>query len=79
MHVVLLQRLNMGGVRAQAVFGDDHFEVGMIPTKLGNETLGGVSLTIIFLSAILLDNQNDCEKASRIGGEILRSSASTQR
>jgi hypothetical protein len=56
MHVMLVKRLHMRGIRTQAVFGDDHLEVGVIPAKLGDETLGGVALAIIFLGAVLFDN-----------------------
>lgn len=55
-HVVLLQGLNMRGIRTEAIFGDDHLEMGVIPTKFADETLGRVALAIIFLGAILLDN-----------------------
>src|SRR5688500_13577429 len=57
MHVMLLQGLNMRGIRTQAVFSDDHFEMGVILTKFGDKTLGGVALAIIFLGAILFDNR----------------------
>jgi hypothetical protein len=43
-------------MRAQTVFGDDDFELEVILTKLGDKTPGSVTLTIIFLAAILLDN-----------------------
>src|SRR5918993_214420 len=33
-HVVLLQGLNMRGIRTQAVFGDNHLEMGVVLTKL---------------------------------------------
>ena len=42
-HVVLLQGLNMRGIRTEAIFGDDHLEMGVILTKLADETLGGVA------------------------------------
>jgi hypothetical protein len=57
MHGVRLQRFNMGGIRTQAVFGDNHLEMGVILTKLGDEALGRVALAIIFLRAIVLDNR----------------------
>ena len=47
----------MGCIRAQAVFRDDDFEVGVILTKLGDEAFGRVALAIIFLGAILFDNR----------------------
>src|SRR5688572_21055928 len=56
-HVVLLQGLNMRGIRTEAIFGDDHLEMGVILRKLADETLGHVALAIIFLGAILLDDR----------------------
>src|SRR5262245_45791058 len=47
----------MRGIRAQAVFRDDDFAVGVILTKLGDETLRRVALAIVFLGAILFDNR----------------------
>src|ERR687892_168722 len=47
----------MRGIRAQTVFRDDDLEVGVIPAKLGDETLGGVAFAVIFLAAILFDNR----------------------
>src|SRR5919112_3709002 len=46
----------MGGIRAEAVFGDNHLKMGMILTKLGDEAFGRVALAIIFLGTILFDN-----------------------
>src|SRR5688572_29889892 len=47
----------MGGIRTQAVFGDNDLKVGVIPTKLADKALGRVALAIIFLAAIRLDNR----------------------
>ncbi len=47
----------MRGIRTQAIFGDNHFEMGVILTKLGDEALGRVAFTVIFLGTILLDNR----------------------
>src|SRR5919106_2703600 len=47
----------MWGIRAEAVFGNDYLEVRVISTKLGDEALGRVALTIIFLGAILFDDR----------------------
>ncbi len=60
-----LQSLNMRGIRTQAVFGNNHFEVVLgveltlrvILTKLGNKALGRIAFTVIFLGAILLRNR----------------------
>jgi hypothetical protein len=57
MHVVLLQGLNMRGIRTEAIFGDDDLEMRVILTKLGDEALGRVAFTVIFLGAILFDNR----------------------
>ena len=54
----------MRGIRAEAVFGDNDLEVmlgveltlGVILTELGDEALGHVAFTVIFLGAIVLDN-----------------------
>ena len=54
---MLLSRLNMGGIGTQAVFSDNQLEVRVILTQLGDETLGRVSLAIIFGGAILRDNR----------------------
>ena len=51
--MVFLQGLNMGRIRTEAVFSDNHLEMGVILAKLGDETLGGVAFTVIFLGAIL--------------------------
>src|SRR5919205_176052 len=45
---VRVQGLDMWGIRTQTVFGDDKLEVGMILAQLGDKTLGGIPLTIIF-------------------------------
>ncbi len=62
---MLLQGLNVRGIRTEAIFGDDHLEVmlgveltlGVILTKLADEALGRVALTIIFGRPILFDNR----------------------
>jgi hypothetical protein len=44
-------------IRAQAIFGDNHLKIGVIPAKLSDEAFRGVALAIIFLAAILFDNR----------------------
>ena len=51
-----MQRLDVGGIGTEAVFGDDELEMGVILAQLGDEAFGGIALTIIFLRAILFDN-----------------------
>jgi hypothetical protein len=57
LQVVVLQRLDVGGIRTEALFGDDHLEMRVILTKLGDEALGRVALAIIFLRAVLFDHR----------------------
>ena len=52
----VMQRLDVGGVRTETVFGDDELEMRVILAHLGYEALGGIALTVIFLRAILFDN-----------------------
>jgi hypothetical protein len=65
MQVVSLQTLDRGSVRTQAVFGDDHLEVGVVLAQVRDEAFGGMALTIVFLGAVLRDDRlghqrNDC-------------------
>ena len=46
----------MRGIGTQTVFGDDQLEMGVVLTQLGDEALGGIAFTVVFLGAILLDN-----------------------
>ena len=46
----------MRRIRTEAVFGDNQFEMRVIPTQLGDEAFGSIAFTIIFGRAILLDN-----------------------
>jgi hypothetical protein len=54
--LVVVQHLDMEGVGAQAVFGDDQLEVGVVLAQLPEQALGCLPLTIVFLGAVLLDN-----------------------
>jgi hypothetical protein len=47
----------MRSIRAQTVLGDNHFEVGVISAKLGDEALGSIAFAVIFLAAILFDHR----------------------
>ena len=47
----------MRGIGTEAVFGDDHLEVGVIVTQLDDQSLGGMALTVVFLAAIVLHNR----------------------
>ena len=51
-----MQRLDVGGIGTQTVFGHDELEVGVVLTQLGNEAFGGVAFTIIFARAVLFDD-----------------------
>jgi hypothetical protein len=57
MQVVLLQDLHVWGIRTQAVFGDDQFQVRVVLAQLGDQTLGRMAFTIVVLRAIVLDNR----------------------
>ena len=52
-----MQRLDVGGIGTQTVFGDDELEMRVILTQLGHEAFGGIAFTIIFLRAILFHNR----------------------
>ena len=49
-------RIGLRG-RERELLGDDHLEMWVILTKLGDEALGRIAFTVIFLRAILLDNR----------------------
>src|SRR6266436_5054933 len=57
MTTMIMQGLNVGRIRTQAIFGDDELEMGVVLPELGNEAFGGIALTIIFLRTILFDNR----------------------
>src|SRR5260370_12271688 len=57
MTTMIMQGLNVGRIRTQALFGDDELEMRVVLTKLVNEAFGGITLTIIFLLTILYDNR----------------------
>ena len=52
-----MQHLNVRGIGTEAVFGDDHLEVRVVLTQFGDQALGGVALTVVFVCAILLDDR----------------------
>ena len=54
---LIVQRLDVGGIGTQRVLGDDALEMRVILAKRGNETLGGMAFTIIFLRTVLLHNR----------------------
>ena len=51
-----MQRLDVGRIGTQTVFGHDKSEVRVVLAQLGNEAFGGVAFTIIFGRAVLVDN-----------------------
>ena len=63
---------DISGVCGIALSGPEH---AVDTWFIGFIVLPNDRLTAI---AVLLDNQNDCDRASRIGGEVLRASAATQ-
>jgi len=56
MQPVIVQGLEVGGIRTQTVFGEDKREVGVVLAQRGNEAFGRMAFTIIFGRAILCDN-----------------------
>ena len=54
---VIMQRLDVGSIGAQTVFGDDELEMRVVLTQLDQEAFGGIPFTIIFVRAILLHNR----------------------
>jgi len=49
MAIVLDQRANVRGIGTQTVFGDDELERRVILAQLGEEALGGIAFTVVFL------------------------------
>ena len=56
MAIVIDQRANVGGMGTQTIFGNDKLEMWVILAQLGEEALGSIAFTVIFLGAILLDD-----------------------
>jgi hypothetical protein len=56
MAIVIDQRAKVGSIGTQAVFGDDELEMRVILAQFGEEALGRVSFTVVFLAAVLLDD-----------------------
>jgi hypothetical protein len=56
MDVMRLPHLDVRGIGTAAVFGDNHVEVRVVLTELGNEAFGRIALAIIFARAVLFDN-----------------------
>ena len=65
---VSVQGLDMGGIRTEAVFGDDELEVGMILAQLGDKALGSIPFTIIFVRAIVRSQSVRASAESRPAG-----------
>src|SRR6266446_7533004 len=57
MQSVVLQRLAMGRMGTQAVFGDDALEMRVVLASLGHQALGGMPFALIFARAILLHHR----------------------
>ena len=51
MTIVIDQRANVGGIGTQAVFGDNQPEMRVILAQFGEEALGRVSFTVVFLAS----------------------------
>jgi len=56
MTTMIMEGLDVGSIRTQAIFGDDKLEMRVVLTELGTEALGGLTLTIILLCTILCNN-----------------------
>ena len=50
MTTMIMQGLDVGRIRTQAIFGDNAFEMRVVLTELGNEAFGSIALTVIFLN-----------------------------
>ena len=48
-----VQGLDVGGIRTQAVFSDNEFEVRVVLAQPGNEPFRGIPFTVIFVRAIV--------------------------
>jgi hypothetical protein len=47
MQVVIVQDLDVRGVRTQALFGDNHLKVEVVLTRLDDQAFGGIALTVV--------------------------------
>src|SRR5918992_831179 len=56
MAIVIDQRANVRGIGTQAVFSDDELEMRVILAQFGEEALGRVAFTVVFLATVLLDD-----------------------
>jgi hypothetical protein len=56
MAIVIDPRANVRGIGTQTIFGDNQLEMRVILAQLGEEALGGIAFTVVFLLAILLDD-----------------------
>src|SRR5713101_3978174 len=54
---VIVQGFNVRRIGTDSIFGDNKPEMGMVLAQLGNEAFGGITLTIVFLAAILFDDR----------------------
>ena len=57
MQVVIVQRSNVRRVGTQTILRHNQLEVGVILTKFGDQALGGIAFTVVFLGAILFDDR----------------------
>jgi hypothetical protein len=51
-----LQHLDVRGIGTETIFGDNHLEMRVVLTELGENTFGRGALAIIFAGAVLFDN-----------------------
>ena len=56
MTAVIVQGLDVRGIRTQGIFSDNEGEMRVSLTQLADEAFGGIAFTIVFLGAILVDN-----------------------